>query len=168
VIAVFSRRFLSAFAAFIILPGMVAFYLPWLLHSRQTPLHALGIPLMAVGIVLLLWCVRDFYVAGKGTLAPWDPPRRLVAVGLYRISRNPMYVAVVTILCGWATAYPSRTLWIYAAVIAVSFHLRVILFEEPWLAETHGEQWTAYRGSVPRWLIGRRIRYDGSAPTGGT
>ena len=48
--------------------------------------------LLLPGIGLLLWCVREFYVRGKGTLAPWDPPRHLVASGLYRISRNPMYL----------------------------------------------------------------------------
>ncbi len=63
-----------------------------------------GVPLLGLGTVLLLWCVRDFYVAGRGTLAPWDPPRHLVTVGLYRVSRNPMYLAVLLVLTGWAIA----------------------------------------------------------------
>ena len=110
---------------------------------------------MAVGCVLLLWCVRDFYVAGRGTLAPWAPPKNLVIVGLYRYSRNPMYVGVLLMLAGWALAYQTRGLTIYALTMAVVFHLRVVFFEEPWLAEAHGEQWTRYRAGVPRWLLRR-------------
>jgi protein-S-isoprenylcysteine O-methyltransferase Ste14 len=100
----------------------------------------------------LLWCVRDFYVSGRGTLAPWDPPRRVVAVGLYRYSRNPMYVGVTLMLLGWATAFAVPGLFVYAAVVAVGFHLRVVLGEEPWLARTHGAEWDEYARRVPRWL----------------
>jgi protein-S-isoprenylcysteine O-methyltransferase Ste14 len=115
--------------------------------------------MLVAGIGLLLWCVRDFYVAGRGTLAPWAPPERLVIVGLYRLSRNPMYIAVLIILSGWSTLFASRTLWIYAALVAIGFHLRVTLGEEPWLARTHGATWAAYRAHVPRWLgIGSRLR----------
>jgi protein-S-isoprenylcysteine O-methyltransferase Ste14 len=145
--------FLRALAAFLILPGMVAFLLPWLFRPRGATLHATGIPLLGVGTALLLWCVRDFYIAGRGTLAPWSPPTRLVIVGLYRWTRNPMYVAVVMILCGWAVAFHSRGLWNYTAAVAIGFHLRVVLFEEPWLARTFGDQWFAYRSKVPRWLF---------------
>jgi protein-S-isoprenylcysteine O-methyltransferase Ste14 len=146
------RRFWPAVIAFLVLPGTVAFLVPWLLRPRAGHIHAVGIPLLVAGFVLLLWCVRDFYVAGRGTLAPWAPPERLVIVGLYRLSRNPMYLAVLLILCGWATTFVSRTLWSYAAIVAIAFHLRVIFGEEPWLARTHGTEWAAYRAHVPRWL----------------
>jgi protein-S-isoprenylcysteine O-methyltransferase Ste14 len=96
--------------------------------------------------------VRDFYVAGRGSLAPWAPPERLVVIGLYRLSRNPMYIAVLLVLVGWATMFASRTLWVCAALLAIAFHLRVVFGEEPWLARTHGAEWTTYRGRVPRWL----------------
>ena len=146
------RPFWQAVVAFLLLPGMVAFVVPWLLRPRAEDIRLAAIPILIAGIVLLLWCVRDFYVAGRGTLAPWAPPKRLVIVGLYRLSRNPMYIAVLIILCGWATMYASRTLWIYAAFIAIAFHLRVVLGEEPWLARTHGVEWAAYRAAVTRWL----------------
>jgi protein-S-isoprenylcysteine O-methyltransferase Ste14 len=133
---------------------MVAIFIPGLLlrppgeHQGMT-----GLVVLAIGLLLLLWCVRDFYVAGRGTLAPWSPPERLVQVGLYRRSRNPMYVAVLLMLVGWALTYRTAALWTYAAVIAVLFHLRVLLHEEPFLARTHGSAWTDYKASVPRWLL---------------
>jgi hypothetical protein len=112
----------------------------------------LGLLPLILGVVLLLWTVRDFYVAGRGTLAPWSPPEELVVVGLYRISRNPMYIAVIFVLVGWAIGFQSPLLGIYAVVIAVGFHLRVMFGEEPWLARVHGEKWRLYKEQVPRWL----------------
>lgn len=100
----------------------------------------------------MLWCVRDFYVAGHGTLAPWAPPKRLVTVGLYRVSRNPMYVAVLIVLVGQAIAFDSVMLWVYAVIVAVAFHLRVVRYEEPWLERQHRGEWLAYRARVPRWV----------------
>ena len=146
------RSFVQALFAFLALPGMVAFVVPWLLRPRGVEPHAHGAAILLAGVVLLLWCVRDFYIAGRGTLAPWAPPKRLVIVGLYRFSRNPMYIAVLLVLCGWATMFRSTTLWTYAAFIALAFHLRVVFGEEPWLSSTHGAEWTAYRARVPRWL----------------
>ena len=99
-----SGLFWRAFA-FIALPVTVAFVVPLLLRGRTGP-ALIGFPFLAAGTVLLLWCVRDFYVAGRGTLAPWAPPQRLVTAGLYRVSRNPMYIAVLLILCGWALTFP--------------------------------------------------------------
>jgi protein-S-isoprenylcysteine O-methyltransferase Ste14 len=145
--------FWKALTAFLVLPGTVGFLLPWLLRPRGTPTNPAGLLLLAIGIVLLLWCVRDFYVVGRGSLAPWAPPKNLVTSGLYRLTRNPMYVAVLVILSGWALYFDSRTLWTYAAIVAMAFHLRVIYGEEPWLARTHGAAWAAYRARVPRWLV---------------
>ena len=150
VVSKLRRRFWPAVIAFLVLPGTVAFLIPWLLRPAEGGIHVLGIPVLVAGIGLLLWCVRDFYVAGRGTLAPWAPPERLVIVGLYRLSRNPMYIAVLIILCGWAMTFASRTLWIYAAIVTLAFHLRVVFGEEPWLARTHGPAWDAYRAHVPR------------------
>ena len=146
--------FLRAIAAFLMLPGVIAFAVPLVIEwdvIRTGQPSSIGVALLVAGSALLLWCVRDFYVAGKGTLAPWDPPKRLVRVGLYRFTRNPMYVSVTTILIGWATAYRSWALAIYAGIVAIAFHLRVVLGEEPWLARTHGDAWRDYAARVPRW-----------------
>jgi protein-S-isoprenylcysteine O-methyltransferase Ste14 len=147
--------FLRALTSFLLLPGLIAYAVPALfvwddIHTQAPSLAGIGILLM--GSLLLLWCVRDFYVAGKGTLAPWDPPKNLVRVGLYRFTRNPMYVSVTTVLIGWALAYRSWSLAIYAVAMAVAFHVRVVLGEEPWLARTHGDSWSEYTARVRRWI----------------
>ena len=147
--------FARAAVAFLLLPGMVAFVVPIVVlrpPAAVREFHSVALAPLAIGAILLLWCVRDFYVSGKGTLAPWSPPRRLVIVGLYRWSRNPMYVAVTIVLLGWAIAYRSSMLLGYAIVVAIMFHLRVVLGEEPWLSRTYGDEWQRYRRHVPRWL----------------
>jgi protein-S-isoprenylcysteine O-methyltransferase Ste14 len=147
--------FLRALFAFLALPGIVAFAVPiyWLIATSQTGIaQPLGLVPLVIGIVGLLWCVRDFYVFGKGTLAPWSPPRHLVTAGLYRYSRNPMYVSVLLIVLGWAVSFGVRGLYWYALCVAIAFHLRVVLGEEPWLARTHGVTWDDYTRRVRRWL----------------
>src|SRR5690349_15329264 len=105
-----STTFLRALFAFLALPGIVAGAVPILIgyvDTRFQRASPIGFVLLAVGLVLLLWCVRDFFVAGKGTLAPWDPPKHLVVVGLYRYVRNPMYLAVLTIVTSWGVIFSS-------------------------------------------------------------
>lgn len=147
--------FIRALIAFLALPGVVAGVVPLLIlggdaHLARTAPY--GIALLCIGFLLLLWCVRDFYVSGKGTLAPWDPPKRLVVVGLYRFVRNPMYVAVLTVVAGWSLAFGSGWLGLYLGILAVGFHLRVLFYEEPWLSRQFGTDWEVYAKAVPRWL----------------
>jgi protein-S-isoprenylcysteine O-methyltransferase Ste14 len=147
--------FVRAVLAFLLLPGIVAFLLPALVldpPAWERPFGRLGFVPLVPGLALLLWCAWAFYRRGRGTLAPWDPPRALVASGVYAVSRNPMYVAVVLVLLGWAVGYRSMALALYALAAAVVFHLRVVFFEEPFLARTHGDEWTRYRARVPRWI----------------
>ncbi|HXG90309.1 MAG TPA: methyltransferase [Vicinamibacterales bacterium] len=144
-------RFSRALLAFLVLPGTVAFLVPLVFIAEGPVADRRGLFLLAVGVAGLLCCVRDFYVSGKGTLAPWDPPRELVTVGLYRFSRNPMYLSVLTVIGSWAWLFQSAPLLLYAIGTLVVFGVRVVVFEEPWLARTHGEQWLAYKARVPRW-----------------
>lgn len=147
--------FARAVTAFVVLPGLVAFLAPLLFFAPddQTALsNWWGVVPLSVGTGLLLACVREFYVAGRGTLAPWSPPAALVVTGLYRRSRNPMYVAVLIILSGWAIGYKSWPLAVYALVVMVVFHLRIVFHEEPWLARTFEDAWLRYQKQVRRWL----------------
>lgn len=142
--------------AFVALPGVVAFAVPLALgSSRMDSFRArpLGLLALSGGLFVLIWCTIKFYVSGRGTLAPWAPPQRLVADGPYRYSRNPMYIGVMLILLGWANLFWSWPLLIYAVVALAAFHLRVILGEEPWLARTFAVEWDSYRARVPRWLF---------------
>jgi protein-S-isoprenylcysteine O-methyltransferase Ste14 len=147
--------YIRALIAFIALPGVAALIVPPLIayFDPWKGYHwAAGIPVMCLGAFILLWCVRDFFVSGKGTLAPWDPPRNLVVVGLYRFVRNPMYVGVLLLLFGWCLYFRSPVLFLYTAILAIGFHIRVIRNEEPWLKEQFGSQWEVYRHEVSRWL----------------
>lgn len=124
----------------------------WVCLTGQVLRWPHGLALIALGTAGLLWCIRDFHVSGKGTLAPWAPPQALVVVGLHRYSRNPMYLCVLGILLGWAISFGSASLWAYALVVGVAFHLRVVFGEEPWLRRTHGAAWQRYARRVRRWL----------------
>jgi protein-S-isoprenylcysteine O-methyltransferase Ste14 len=144
-----------ALIAFLALPGVVAGLVPALLvalDGRRGGGGAYGFMVLGLGLFCLLWCVRDFLVTGRGTLAPWEPPRHLVVVGLYRFVRNPMYVSVLTVVVGWWLATGSRLLTGYATLLAIGFHLRVLYHEEPWLLRQFGDEWVAYSASVRRWL----------------
>jgi protein-S-isoprenylcysteine O-methyltransferase Ste14 len=144
-----------AMVAFLALPGTVAFLIPLGLLAPggvNSFVDPLGLVPLALGIAGLLWCVVEFYSAGRGTLAPWAPPESLVVSGLYRYSRNPMYVAVLLVLLGWALGFRSWPLAGYAAAMMLAFHLRVVFHEEPYLMRAHRDAWVRYKARVPRWL----------------
>ena len=147
--------FLRALAALLVLPGTFAGVIPALIVSNDRS-RGSGVPFgwipLLLGLFTLLWCVRDFYVAGKGTLAPWDPPKQLVVVGLYRFVRNPMYVGIVMLLIGWALVTGSPWLGAYTLFFVIAFHLRVTLYEEPRLRNQFAKDWIAYVNAVPRWF----------------
>ncbi len=146
--------FLRALLSFLLLPGIIALLMPPLIASAEQAgaSNPFGGAVMLIGFLLLLWCVRDFYVAGKGTLAPWDPPKNLVTVGLYRYTRNPMYVAVLTLVGGWALYFQSLYLTAYVIILAIGFHIRVVVAEEKWCADSFGADWETYKAQVNRWL----------------
>lgn len=146
---------IKAIIGFLALPGTVAFLVP-LLITKYDPWKRPFMPMGALGIILgafiLIWCARDFYLSGEGTLTPWEPPKNLVVIGLYRFVRNPMYLGVLTLVLGWSLLFVSPMLVLYLLLLIVSFHLRVIRYEEPRLREQYGDAWEAYRQLVPRWF----------------
>jgi protein-S-isoprenylcysteine O-methyltransferase Ste14/pimeloyl-ACP methyl ester carboxylesterase len=151
--------FLRAVGAFLALPGVVAFLAPLLLAApalRDGRFHLIALVPLALGGALLVWCARQFFTEGRGTLAPWAPPRQLVTGGPYAYSRNPMYIAVALILIGWVLAFRSTVSLVYALAVLVAFHLRVRLHEEPRLSATFHETWRRYSARVPRWIFRRR------------
>ena len=117
---------------------------------------------VALGLLLLFLCVVSFYHRGSGTLAPWDPPKRLVVEDLYQYNRNPMYLSVALILIGWAGCLGSAWHYVYAFVMPLVFHLRVVLYEEPEMERLFPQDWADYKQNVPRWLI-RARPYKGTS-----
>ena len=114
-----------------------------------------GLVPLVLGIAILAWCFAGFIVEGEGTPAPYDPPHRLVTGRLYGWMRNPMYVAVTTILVGEAMFYGSLPLLVWAAVAWIFFHFFVVLYEEPTLQRRFGPAYESYVEHVPRWLPSR-------------
>jgi protein-S-isoprenylcysteine O-methyltransferase Ste14 len=144
----------------VLYPGTVAVVLPlaiaWRDRGRVAPqaglVAGLGWAAVALGFAIYGWCAVEFVRRGHGTPAPYDPPEDLVVTGLYRFTRNPMYVGVWTIVAGEAALFGSWWVLVYAAILGLGFHLRVLLYEEPELRRLFGERFEQYRRAVPRWI----------------
>jgi protein-S-isoprenylcysteine O-methyltransferase Ste14 len=140
----------------LIVPGTTAIYVPMLAVRGREPGGGaaawLGFAMVAAGVAIYAWCLWDFATFGRGTPAPIDAPKKLVVRGLYRYTRNPMYVGVLTTVLGWALAYRVAALVPYAVLLAVCFHSFIVGYEEPHLRRTFGAEYDAYRGRVPRWV----------------
>lgn len=113
---------------------------------------AIALFLLGLDASIYAWCVWDFASLGRGTPAPIDAPKRLVIRGLYRFTRNPMYLGVLTVILGWATFFEAASLALYAVFIFACFHAFVCLYEEPHLACEFGREYLAYTAEVGRWL----------------
>ena len=125
--------------------------------TRSTELGAPqigGIVVAAIGAALVVWCVLAFAFIGRGTPLPFDPPRRLVIRGPYRVVRNPMAIGAGATLGAAALFYESPPLLGFTVVFFVVIHLMVVFYEEPVLKQTFGEEYAAYCDSVRRWLPG--------------
>ncbi len=115
-----------------------------------------GIAAVLAGGALALWCVLAFAVVGRGTPAPFDPPRRLVVRGPYRYVRNPMYLGAGGALAGAGVYYASAALLAFTAVFLLVAHLFVLGYEERALGRRFGAEYEGYRRRVRRWLPGPR------------
>jgi protein-S-isoprenylcysteine O-methyltransferase Ste14 len=113
--------------------------------------QVIGIIVGSLGAIIALWCIIAFVWIGKGTPAPFDPPRRLVIRGPYRFVRNPMYIGAALALGGAALFYESMPLLAYISVFMLVSHLFVVLYEEPILKRTFGQDYEAYCERVRRW-----------------
>ncbi len=126
-----------------------------------------GVILIICGLALFCWCVSLFARIGKGTLAPWDPTRNLVAQGPYRFVRNPMIIGVALILMGQALLWGSWVMGIWACFFVLINHIYFVLAEEPGLEERFGVAYRVYKTNIPRWIplltrgqANREIRSD--------
>jgi protein-S-isoprenylcysteine O-methyltransferase Ste14 len=116
-----------------------------------------GLVLAALGAAITLSCVLTFALIGKGTPAPFDPPREFVAVGPYRWVRNPMYLGAAAVICGSGLYLRSPAALAVAVFFILVTHAFVVLYEEPSLEHRFGESYLRYKSVVARWLPRRRI-----------
>lgn len=139
-----------------LIPGTAAVYIPLLAVRGRTVTGGLsavvGVAMIAVGVAIYVWCVWDFATFGRGTPAPIDAPKKLVVHGLYRFTRNPMYVGVLTTILGWAALYRAVALLPYALFLAACFHAFIVGYEEPHLKRAFGVEYKEYCAKVGRWL----------------
>jgi protein-S-isoprenylcysteine O-methyltransferase Ste14 len=148
----------------VFVPGFWTVALPYLIlpsgaRSALRGIRAAGWLLIAAGTAL--YFATAFWglaVRGKGTPLPLDPPKRLVVEGPYRVVRNPMYWAVASVMLGEAAVFHSLALTEWAMGFFAVAALFVWVYEEPALQKTFGDEYDAYRRSVPRWLPRLRPR----------
>ena len=148
----------------VVVPGTVALYIPLLIVRNRPPssgvVFAIAVAVLVMGGCIYARCVWDFASFGRGTPAPIDAPKRLVVRGLYRYTRNPMYLGVLTVILGWSILFRVAVMTIYALVVGICFHLFVVLYEERHLQREFGSEYDAYCARVGRWLprLGRAGR----------
>ncbi len=144
----------------LLVPGAITVYVPYrLLGTADVPALPAASVLTGAGAGLLLLaglagyarCAWDFAVQSQATPAPYETPRRLVVTGLYRWTRNPMFLSILLILAGEALLFRSTVLLTYAAVMALAFQALVVLYEEPRLRRQFGAAYADYCRSVRRW-----------------
>jgi protein-S-isoprenylcysteine O-methyltransferase Ste14 len=148
--------------AIILLPGAVFVAIPatilYTLGLVRPPfpwnivLPAIGAGFILVGLVLMVLTTSLFAEVGHGTLAPWNPPRKLVVQGVYRHVRNPMMTGVLCILLGEAVFFESRGLLVWFGVYVLVTVIFIPLVEEPGLARRFGDDYLLYKRHVPRWI----------------
>jgi protein-S-isoprenylcysteine O-methyltransferase Ste14 len=151
--------------AFIALPGTVTIVIPGIILLATQGIHlpivskpccawsvTLGFSLLAFGLFLALSCMSSFARVGEGTLAPWDPPKRLVVDGVYRHVRNPMISGIFCILFAEALIARSNALFFWFLLVVTANCLYIPFFEESSLERRYGQDYLRYKKNVPRWI----------------
>jgi len=144
----------------VIAPGIVAGYVPWRICGWRVEAPLLGISslrlagvlLIASGLPVLLGSFARFALQGLGTPAPIFPTRHLVVSGLFRYVRNPMYVAVVSLILGQGLFFGSLRVLEFGIAVWVGFYLFVLIYEEPTLRKGYGPEYEEFCANVPRWI----------------
>lgn len=141
----------------VVVSGSAAVLVPWWLTGGWQagdwwlPLRLLGLVPLAAGTAVILEAFTRFALEGLGTPAPVAPPARLVVSGPYRYVRNPIYLAVVAVLCGQGLLLARPVLFGYAAGAWVLTWAFVRWYEEPGLVRRFGAEYERYRRAVPAW-----------------
>src|SRR3954447_15269752 len=156
------RAAIGSIVFLVVAPGVVAGLIPYWLtrwQSSDPPLVLViaGVALVAAGALVLLQAFARFVIEGIGTPAPVAPTERLVVGGAYRYVRNPMYLAVGSVILGQALLLGRPILFAYLAAYFATVSLFVRFYEEPVLAAQYGQDYARYREAVPRWVPRARV-----------
>ena len=111
-----------------------------------------GASVIMFGLAPVVKTISLFATIGKGTLAPWDPPKHLVIGGVYRHVRNPMISGVMFVLLGEAILFGSILLFGWFALFVLVNMIYIPLVEESGLARRFGDEYLQYQKNVPRWI----------------
>jgi len=134
----------------IVLMTILHFLFPW--RDILTGLwRLLGVVPFLIGLIMNLAADRLFK-QHETTVKPFEKSAFLIVSGVYRVSRNPMYLGFVLVLLGIATIMGSLSPWIVVPVFAVLMDVVFIQTEERMMAVEFGESWLAYKARVRRWL----------------
>jgi protein-S-isoprenylcysteine O-methyltransferase Ste14 len=136
---------------FIYLPGRLLTWSGVVRPEANGASQIVGVIVGGVGTVIAFWCIFAFVFVGKGTPAPIDPPRQLVIRGPYRFVRNPMYIGAALVLAGLSIFYESISVALYAGLFLLAAHIFVVVYEEPTLRQTFGQEYEVYCARVKRW-----------------
>ena len=147
-------------AHLVIAPGSIAVLVPLLISDwrfagdfgNSAALRWAGFAAIVTGAAVLLESFFRFAWTGLGTPSPVAPTRRLIVTGLYRFVRNPIYVAAIAMILGQALWFGNLGLLVYAAAVAIAFHLFVIVYEEPTLRRQFPADYSIYLRHVGRWI----------------
>jgi len=138
--------------ALVVIPALFLYFGGYHFQEQPTFILAAGIVMLIIGLGLSIWTMVLFHRFGKGTPAPWSPPRNLVVRGPYCFMRNPMLTGVLAILLGESLALGSWQILLWTAIFFIINTLYFIYIEERDLARRFGVDYILYRKSVPRWL----------------
>jgi protein-S-isoprenylcysteine O-methyltransferase Ste14 len=144
-------------AAFVAMWAWLASYVrrfdPQIPLSLPSWLVSVGLLLACAGGLLAAACIATFVTIGRGTPAPFDPPRQFVVRGPYRYVRNPMYIGGAAVLLGVGLFISSPSVVLLAPAFLLLMHLIVVLHEEPALELRFGSEYLHYKAVVHRWLV---------------
>jgi protein-S-isoprenylcysteine O-methyltransferase Ste14 len=140
----------------VFVPGTVIGWIPYALSgwrlAEAAPLRWAGAFLLLLALPVFVDFLVRFVREGRGTPAPGADPERLVIGGAFRYVRNPGYVGVLGLIVGQGLLFASAAVLAEAVIIALAFHLFVVLYEEPHLRRKFGSEYEEYERRVPRWL----------------
>jgi len=140
------------FNVVVVIPSLILYFSKTPVQLNTTPFITLGAVFLILGLSLAAWTMCLFATIGKGTAAPWNPPKNLVVKGPYCHVRNPMITSVLMMLIA---LYFILNAWQILAWCALFFLINSIyfpLFEEKDLEKRFGKEYIEYKNNVPRWL----------------